>query len=195
MEDPRSAKDLLGQWEGGDEAAAEEIYRRYAQRLCALAQSQIGERLARRVGPDDIVQSVFRTFFRRTRDGQFVVDNSGSLWRLLVQITLNKVRRQSKRHLAGRRSMAAEVHPSDDSLEPTALAREPSPDEAAALTDEIEFVLGDLKSPEPEIFRLGLQGYSPSEIAAQIGCSRWTARRVLNRIGRRLEARLRGDTE
>lgn len=110
MPPSESAKVLLARWQAGDQEAAQAIYQRYAQRLCALAEKDIGERLARRVGPEDIVQSVFRTFFRRTGDGQFAVDHSGSLWRLLVRITANKVLRHAEREGAARRDMKVEVH-------------------------------------------------------------------------------------
>ncbi len=192
MSSSSEAKSLLERWQNGDQAAAEALYRRYAQRLCALVQTQLGERLSRRVGADDIVQSVFRTFFRRARGGEFVIDHSGSLWRLLVHIALNKIRSSGRHHGAARRDVAAEVYPSSPELLPEMLVHDPTPAEAAALADELEAVVAGLDSPEPEILRLCLQGYSTPEIAAQIRCSRWTVRRVLDRIGRTLEKRLRG---
>ena len=185
-----TAKQLLESWRSGNEAAAEELHCRYAQRLCRLADAQIGARLGRRVGPEDVVQSAFRTFFRRSADGQFHIDHSGSLWRLLVRITLNKIRQQGERHRAGKRDMAREVYAGSDQLGPEFIARGPTADEAVALAEEIEHLIAGLKSPEPEVFRLRLQGHSTSEIAAQVGCSRWTVRRVLDRVGEQLEERL-----
>jgi RNA polymerase sigma-70 factor (ECF subfamily) len=187
------ARLLIERWKSGDQAAAEAIYQRYARRLSALAATHMSQRLARRVGPDDIVQSVFRTFFRRSRDGQFEIDHSNSLWRLLVRITLNKIRSKVEHHHAGRRDVSMEVSPARDEFGPEAMAHDPTPAEAAALNDEIEALLVGLEPPEPEILRLCFQGYSASEIAAQVGCSRWTVRRVLDRIGHRLERRLRPD--
>jgi len=194
MSSRQSAKDLLERWESGDQAAAEELYRRYSHRLCALAEGQIGQRLGRRVGADDIVQSVFRTFFRRAADREFVIDHSGSLWRLLVKITLNKIRRYGERHRAAKRDVGAEVYVADDRLDPEAVAHDPGPEEAAALADEMEALFAGLKSPEPAILQLAFQGYSTSEIAEQVGRSRWTVRRVLDRIGGRLRNRLEADS-
>ena len=54
--------------------------------------------LQRRIGPDDIVQSVCRTFFRRSQDGQFELHGTASLWRLLCAITLAKVRHHARFH-------------------------------------------------------------------------------------------------
>ena len=188
------AKLLLERWRTGDQAAAEQLFLRYSQRLHALAERRISERLARRVGPEDIVQSVFRTFFRRTGEGQFAIDHSGSLWRLLVQITLFKIRGQHQRHHAARRDLSAELQAAPGEQQVEALARDPSPEEAAALNDELEAALAGLEPAEQEMLRLCLQGHSPSEIATQVGCSRWTVRRVLDRIGNRLQRRLHPDS-
>ena len=193
MSQGQSTKELLEQWQGGDQSAATRLYEHYSQRLCALAEAQIGERLSRRVGADDIVQSVFRTFFRRARNGQFVVDHSSSLWQLLVRITLHRIQRQAERHRAERRNVSSEVDISNVAGLPEALAREPTPDEAAALTSELEAVLAELDWQEAETLRLCLQGHSSPEIAQRVGSSRWTVRRVLDRIGSRLQQRLQHD--
>lgn len=183
------AWNLLERWRAGDQAAAEELHRRYAQRLCALAEREIGRRLSRRVGADDVVQSVFRTFFRRTAAGEFVIDHSGSLWQLLARITLNKVRRQGEYHRAGKRNVASEDSAVDLPTCPDVFAHDPGPDEAAMLADEIENALNGLKANEAEMFQLALQGYTTPELAARFSCSRWTVRRVLDRIGYCLEQR------
>ena len=180
MSDGEAPQDIFRRWQSQDPAAAEEIYRRYAQRLAAIAEKQIGQRLRRRVGPDDIVQSVFRTFFRRAANGEFQIDHSNSLWNLLVTIALNKIRKQGRK-----RDLPSVEMPSPDDVD-----HEPTPDEVASLLDELEFVLAGCESSEPEILRLCVQGYSSAEIAEQVGCSRWTVRRVRDRIGRVLERRL-----
>src|SRR5262245_38849503 len=59
---------LLG---AGDEEAARQVVDRYIDRLVALARQRLSQRLASRVDPEDVVQSVFRTFFVRVRAGQF----------------------------------------------------------------------------------------------------------------------------
>lgn len=187
-----SVRDLLDRWRSGDQRAAEELHQRYARRLWALAEGQIGVRLGRRVGAEDIVQSVFRTFFRRTAKGELPVDQSGSLWHLLAKITINKIRRQREYHCAGKRDIKTEVYANEEVLAPEIVAHEPTPEEAAVLVEEWEALLVGLEKPEPDIVRLGFQGYSSSEIARQVGCSRWTVRRVLDRIGERLQQRLDG---
>lgn len=180
MSDSEPTEHVFRRCQSHDPAVAEEIYRRYAQRLAAVAEKQIGERLRRQIGPEDIVQSVFRTFFRRTANGEFQIDHSNSLWNLLVTIALNKIRKQGRK-----RGLPLVEMPAPDEV-----AHDPAPDEVASLLDELEFVLAGCESPDPEVFRLCVQGYSSAEIAEQVGCSRWTVRRVLDRIGQKLERRL-----
>jgi RNA polymerase sigma factor (sigma-70 family) len=195
MSDHQSARDLVQRWQAGDQAAADELYRRYAQRLCALAAGRIDRRLGRRVAADDIVQSVFRTFFRRAARGEYPIDHSGTLWSLLVQITLRKVQRQRERHHAGKRNVGAEVEPDGDQPLPEAVAHEPTAEEVVSLLDEMRFLLAGLQPPEPQIVQLCFDGHSTPEIAQRVGCSRWTVRRVLDRVGHRLQRRLADPAE
>ena len=190
MSGPESARELVERWRAGDPTAADELHRRYAQRLCRLAEGQIGQRLGRRVGPDDVVQSVFRTFFRRTAEGQYPIDHSGALWHLLVRIALNKVRGQGAHHRAARRNIDAEEYLHDDQVIPASLLHDPSPEEVVALLDELDAVMAGFDQSEGEMLRLTLEGHSTSEIADRTGCSRHTVRRVLNRIGHLLRGRL-----
>lgn len=54
-----------------------ELVDRYTRRLLELARRQLPERVRRRVDPEDVVQSVYRSFFRRLNDGQFNFGSSG----------------------------------------------------------------------------------------------------------------------
>lgn len=194
MAKSESIRSLVARWKTGDQLAADRIYSLYSQRLWTLAKRRIDTRLAQRVGASDVVQSAFRSFFRLARDGEIRIHHSESVWRLLAAITVNKVRQQRERHNAGRRRRDAEVRLTDLKTDPSAFAHVPTPEEAVVLADEIEGLLARLDPPEPEILGLCLQGFSPSEIAREVHCSRWSVRRVLNRIGHQLERRLEENT-
>jgi RNA polymerase sigma-70 factor (ECF subfamily) len=188
-----TAKGLLHRCESNDQAAAAELYRRYSQRLRRLAESEISRRLRRRVEPDDILQSVFRTFFRRTAKGDFTIDHSGALWNLLVRITLTKIRGQAEHHQAGKRDIAAERSLDGESASPEAAYAGPDSEQVVGLIDEIETVVARFKPPGPQIFCMHLQGYTSSEIATQTGCTRrlvsLTLERIKSLLRRRLEDR------
>jgi RNA polymerase sigma-70 factor (ECF subfamily) len=185
MDSLNSAAELVERWRGGDPQAAEAIFARYARRLISLAEQQVSRRLAARFDGADVVQSVFRTFFRRTAAGEFRIDGSEELWRLLVKITIQKARAYGRRHTAGVRDVDAEA-PGGPAFLREALARDPGPAEAAALVDQIEELLRGLPALYCDLLQLRLQGYSVSDTAARLGVSRRTVHRALNLLQQRL---------
>ena len=101
-----SDRSLLRRMRGGaDEDAAYDLYVRYAQRLMQIARQKTPADLAIRVDPEDIVQSVFRTFFRRASAGQYDVPEGEELWKLLLVIALNKLRSHGAFHRAVKRDV------------------------------------------------------------------------------------------
>src|SRR5439155_9824678 len=91
---------LLRRLRGGDQDAATQLYYRYAHRLLALAEKNRARDLASRVDAEDIVQSVFRIFFRRAAEGHYDVPAGEDLWKLLLVLALNKIRAQRVHHRA-----------------------------------------------------------------------------------------------
>jgi RNA polymerase sigma-70 factor (ECF subfamily) len=181
---------LLARWQSGDQQAASELFHRYAERLIALAHSRLSAKLATRAAPEDVVQSVYCSFFAGARDGRYVLQQSGDLWRLLVTITLNKVQHQLKRHTSGKRSITMEqpLETGDGSLliPPELLVNEPTPDESVALTELVEKVMAPLEPLQRRIVELRLQGHGVTEIAEMTGRTRPTVRRVLDRVKEQL---------
>src|SRR5689334_5237032 len=89
--DAPSDHDLLARYRAGNPEAAELLYRRYADRLTALARKRNLAELAPRVDSDDIVQSAFGSFFRGAQKGAYDVPPGEEIWCLLAAITLNKI--------------------------------------------------------------------------------------------------------
>jgi RNA polymerase sigma factor (sigma-70 family) len=185
-----SLRELLARYQSGDETAAAELHHLYAQRLCALAENKMGPWLRRREDPEDPVQSAFRSFFRRAARGEFQIDHSGSLWHLLVKITLNKIRKHAEYHTAGKRDVRREFQGDGDELRPEAIAHDPTPEEANAWVDIVQSVLAELPPRAREVLDLRIKGHTTPEIADRLGCTRWTVRRGLDRIGQQLQRRL-----
>jgi RNA polymerase sigma-70 factor (ECF subfamily) len=189
----RSAQ-LVARWRQGDQKAAELLFRRYADRLVRLARSRMPGKLAQRSTPEDVVQSVYRVFFDRAREGRYELERGGDLWRLLVTITLHKVYQQVRRHGAKKRSVQGEqTFGSEDSLlglQPDKLAQRPSPVEVVALADELEQMMRPLSPMHRRIFELRLQGHNLDEIAAAIDRTERTVRRVLEEVKEQLQQRL-----
>jgi len=184
--------ELLTRWQTGDQQAAAELFRLYASRLIGLARSRLKSHLGRRIDPEDVVQSVYRSFFAQTRDEQFELQLGGDLWRLLVTITLRKLSNQLKHNLRHKRSADRDSHfGSEDSLMglgTDAFVRAPTPLEAAALTDELQQALASVKPQYRPIVELRLQGYRIEEIAVQLNRGQRTVRRVLEQVKQALMA-------
>lgn len=195
MDSNASAEDLLRLCVDGDDDAGGALHARYVQRLLDLASRQMSPNLLRRIEPDDIVQSVFRTFFRRIDQWRLHSDRAGTIWHLLVRITLNKIRSRGVHHNAQRRDVRTEVKFEMEDFHPALVAHEPTPVEAAALCEELEVTFAALDEAAAKTLQLAIQGYTASEIAAEVSCSLWTVRRVLDRIGHELEERIERDLD
>jgi hypothetical protein len=84
---PPNADDVCPKLLDGDD-----LVERYAHRLARLAEQHLSPKVAGRLDAEDVVQSAFRTFFRRSVQGEFQIDSSAQMWRLLAKITLMKAR-------------------------------------------------------------------------------------------------------
>jgi RNA polymerase sigma-70 factor (ECF subfamily) len=177
---------FLQQLQAGDDAATQKLFERYSQRLVQLAGNNIHPALIKRFDGEDVVQSVFRTFFRRQDAGQLEIEHSQQLWRLLVTITLCKTRSHARRHTAAKRDAQAE-QPQASHFE--FLDREPAAEEALALWEEIDVALQGLPEKTGAILSARLEGKPKSEIAQELNISRQTVHRILNLLEERLDQR------
>ena len=75
----------------GDQAAAQELWNRYFQRLVGLARSKLRGAPRRAADEEDVALSAFDSFCRGAEQGRFPrLDDRDNLWRLLVVITERK---------------------------------------------------------------------------------------------------------
>jgi RNA polymerase sigma-70 factor (ECF subfamily) len=188
-----SAAELVARLRAGDADAAQEVFSRYVDRLVSLARSRLSSRLAQRLDPEDVVQSVYRSFFVRLREGQYTLGSAADLWRLLAAITIHKLHKQVEFHTAQKRSFDRELRLSaTDSLlgiSPEELARDPSPEEAMASVEELELLMNGLAPVQRRMLELHLQGHTISETAEQVQRSERAVRRLLAQLKQRLERR------
>ena len=174
-----------------DDAAAREVFQRYAARLVQLARVRLDRQTRQKVDPEDVVQSVFRSFFTRQAEGRFDLASWDDLWSLLVVITIRKCRRQAVALRAGRRDVRRELHasqlpePEQGYLE--AAGSEPTPEEVVSLVETVERLLSGASEVERQILLLRLQGYTPPEISREVGSiSERKVYRVLAQARKRL---------
>jgi RNA polymerase sigma-70 factor (ECF subfamily) len=176
----------------GQADASTELYLRYAERLLALASAQSSPDLARRVDPEDIVQSVFRTFFRRANLGHYTVPEGEEIWKLLLVIALNKVRAMGAFHRAAKRDVRRTV--GGEAFD-RAVESQPGPDEAGLgiLRMVVEELLRDLPEAHRKMIELRIEGHEVNDIAATVQRSKRSVERVLQDFRRRLDAMIGED--
>jgi RNA polymerase sigma-70 factor (ECF subfamily) len=177
-----SDRSLLARLKGGQQQAATDLYLRYAQRLRSLVRSRCSRQLARRIEPDDIVQSVFRRFFRRVLQGEYDVPPGEELWGLLLVIALNKIRTEESFHRAGKR----DVRLSADAADPALVADPDDVSATAILNLCVEDALGQLPAQQRMMVELRIEGHEVAEIAQKTGRSKRTVERTLQEIRSRL---------
>lgn len=181
---------LLRQLHKGTATAATRLYFKYAEKLHLLAAARLSPDLSRRVDADDIVQSVFRTFFRRASRGEFEVPDGGGLWKLLLVIALNKIRKKAVHHRAQRR----DVNRTDDSQPLDQVTRSKAVEESVAILHlTVEEVLETIPPDNRLIVETRIDGYEISDIAKQLGRSKRTVERVLREFRACLKAVLEED--
>jgi RNA polymerase sigma-70 factor (ECF subfamily) len=185
-----SDRSLLRRLRGGSQDAATQLYYKYAKRLRALARASTSAQLARRVDADDIVQSVFRTFFRAACQGLYDVPAGDDLWNLLLVIALNKIRAAGIHHSAAKRDVrvTAELDRIDEAAE-----IEQEDPEQSFLRLVVRDTLGRLTEGERRAIELRMEGYDVAEISALLGRSKRTVERSLQQARTKLKGLLDED--
>jgi RNA polymerase sigma factor (sigma-70 family) len=185
---------LMARLRARDEAAASLVWDRYVRQLISLARSHLNTLVRRKVDPDEVVQSVFRSFFLRQAAGQFDLTGWDGLWGLLAKITIRKCGHKV-RHFYGpvhdvRKEVTPTVGDDESRLDWDGLSREPSPEEAASLIETVDGLMEGLADRDRQIVELRLQGYTVPEISAQVGRTEFTVEGRLKHIRKRLKEML-----
>jgi RNA polymerase sigma-70 factor (ECF subfamily) len=184
-----SDNSLLNRFRSGDEDAALQLYYRYAERLLKLAKRETPQELATRFDPEDIVQSVFRTFFRRAASGQYEAPEGDELWKLLLVMALNKVRGRGAYHRADKRDIRRTL-PIPDSDAGVVASRNSVGDDNEVARHILCLSVEEIISNQPEshraVIRLRIDGMEVQEIALQEQRSKRTVERILQSFRKEL---------
>jgi RNA polymerase sigma-70 factor (ECF subfamily) len=189
-----SFDDLMVHLRDGRNDAAAQLFQRFANRLIVLARKQLDPKILQKVDPEDVMQSVFRSFLARNAAGQLGEFNTwDNLWAILVVMTRRKCGRRTDYFHAARRDVRREAPPNstedENGSDVGIVDEEPTPHEAAVLAETVELLLSDLQGRQREILTLSLQGYTPVEISERLKCTERTVYRVLDRVKEWLESR------
>ena len=172
----------------GEQKAAEKVFERFTGKLLGLARSRLDARLQQKVDPEDVLQSVYRSFFRRQENNEFDLDGWDELWALLVTFTVRKCCKQARHFQREKRDISREESPKqvDDQSEQFTqwelVSREPTPEQAVLLTELLDQLMSPFDEQGQTIISMRLQGYSEKEISSEINRTVRTVRRVLSRV-------------
>jgi DNA-directed RNA polymerase specialized sigma24 family protein len=181
----------IGALKAGDDEAAQRLWERYFDGLVRLARAKLGALPRGAADEEDAALSAFHSFCRGVARGRFPrLDDRHDLWRLLVTITARKAMDQAERlnrkkrgggRVRNESAMAGEDSGAWETGLEQIIGREPTPAFAAMVADECRRLLETLGDETlRRIALLRMEGYSDSEIAAQLKCG-------LRTVGRKLE--------
>ncbi len=160
----------------------------------AFARTRLPSDVSSRVDEEDIVQSVFRSFFRRNQGNEFFYfDDSLDVWSLLAAMTYRKVINTIKHHHRDRRRTTREQSSSTSDGSSQLADRNPTPEELNILVDYLAWILNHLNPAQREIIQLRLEGYTVAEIADRVQLSQRTVKRALARARQLASDRIAAD--
>jgi RNA polymerase sigma factor (sigma-70 family) len=189
MADEPDFAELLSRTRGGDQAAAAELVRRYEPAVRrAIRVRLLNPRMRRVLDSMDVCQSVLASFFVRAALGQFELNSSEDLLKLLVRMARNKVAGLARHEQAERRDNRRLEAGSDEAARMP--AREDTPSQmvsGAELLGEFQRRLTEEERYLAEQRRLGREW---AEIGAELKQSPEALRKRLARAIERVAGEL-----
>jgi RNA polymerase sigma-70 factor (ECF subfamily) len=160
--------DFLGRIRAGDMQAAADLVRRFEPVVRMEVRLRLRDPRLRRVFDSmDICQSVLASFFVRTAAGQYDLQDSGQLVRLLVSIARNKVAYHARHERAERRDNRR-IEPADAGTHDVP-GSDPTPSHVVSGRDLLDQVRRRLTAEECRLADLRAQGHGWVEIARALG--------------------------
>lgn len=171
---------LLRRVKDGKQDAADALYYRYANRLIALARKNSSPELAAQVDSDEIVQSVFGSFFRGAQQGYYDIPEGEELWKLLLVISFNKIRTKVAYHRAAMRDSRLTVTSNELDYRTSRLAA------GEIASRELHMTIDDALCTMPDDYRkivsLRIEGHTVGEVAQRVKRSKRTVERILQEV-------------
>jgi len=181
----------------GQPAAADALWRRYYERVLAIARRRLQSAPHRAVeDAEDAAVSAFYTLCAGAAQGQFKqLSDRVDLWQLLAAITVKKAISQRRRHgrlirgggqlIRGQTAAYRAEQANQDVPDAMALvlSKAPTPESAAIIQEQFQELLDSLEdSTLRRVALWRMDGLSNAEIAEKLGCVLRTVERKIERI-------------
>jgi hypothetical protein len=187
MSDDLSFRDLLARLRAGDAQAGALIWQRFGRHMLRVANRQLRTlKLAKRIEPEDICQSVLREIMARPPKGE--IHTAAEWFPYIQKLIVNKAGTKQRGLTTQRRNIMRERDGPIEDLE--LVDDEPDPAQLAFIGELRSVIRSNLRDDEWQIFELRAAGFEWPEIALQVGgqadALRIQHERRMKRIRRRL---------
>ena len=179
-------RSLLQLLRDGDEDAWNQVVSKNSRRLQTIARKMEGV-TGRREGAEDILNSVFKSLYRRLkREDASSIEELSAFLKGMVD---NKLKQRHARHFAQKRDVRRENYDVQalDDLKTKELT-------TVELQDEFRQIFDALSPMEQAVFELAFEGHSTLETARKLNYSQRSVQLCKSRIRKKVE-RLRVDEE
>ncbi|MFT4559593.1 MAG: RNA polymerase sigma factor (sigma-70 family) [Planctomycetaceae bacterium] len=178
----------------GDEAAAQELWDKYSERIVEVARRSLKDSSRRVQDEEDVAVIAFKSLLAGITGGRFPeLDHRDQLWRLLMVITTRKaaaaIEKDHRQKRGGgdvRGDSAVMVSENEGSVLGgfDGLASEnPAPDIAAVMADQTQQLLASLPDETAQkVAALKIEGFTHQEIADKLDITTRTVERRLKQI-------------
>jgi DNA-directed RNA polymerase specialized sigma24 family protein len=168
----------------GVDAAQQELWSRYFDRLVALARARLVGAPRGAEDEEDVALSALNSFFGGVERSRFpALEDRDNLWSLLASITARKAINQRKRQMAAKRGGGMQLDTSQHDVVAGLVDEALTPAHIVAMSEQCRRLMQALNEPTlKQIARSKLEGYANEEIAQQLGVALRTVERKLNRI-------------
>jgi RNA polymerase sigma factor (sigma-70 family) len=178
---------LTSRFAASPREAGDEVFLRYARRLIGLARQQLHGPMLQKVDPEDVLQSVMRSFYARAVDGRLDLDDPESLWSLLAKMTRRKCSRKIRAMYTQGRDLTREARGQEGTGDESERGfdvpdDEPAPPDLAILNETLALLYRKMQPHERPILEKKLQGDSVAEIAKALQLNERKVYRVLDRV-------------
>jgi RNA polymerase sigma factor (sigma-70 family) len=197
MSDDKNVSHWIEQVKDGDSVAAHQLWQHYYDRLVRMARQNLLGQNRGVSDEEDIVVSVFESFYRAAEKGRFP-DLSGrdDLWRLLLKMSARKILDKRRHDRRQRRGAGAKVHSLDDGGGDEeaiiqVIGNEPTPEMVLMMTESFERLIAHLGVGQLREIAVGkMEGFSNADLGKRLQCSERTIERRLRLIREKCEQQL-----
>jgi DNA-directed RNA polymerase specialized sigma24 family protein len=161
-----------------DETAAEELWKRYFERLMQVARSRMSYLPRSTYDEEDAAISTFRVLYSKLQTGSYTqLGSRDELWHLMLKVLMRKIGHRAEYELADKRVPPG---PRADAIELENLFSQEVTGEMAVGCKELLSKLRDTNLEQIAVWKL--EGMTNEEIATKLNRTRRTVQRMLELI-------------